>query len=370
MVMLSKPLPLIAGLALLFAANAEAGSNLVNPTQPLSANEKLYEELAKLPPAERHQKIVEGAAKESGDFNLLHAIQGSLGVNHVALFRKAYPNLKVALSQLGSAEAEERVIAEERAGRHLTDVISSTELTEMTDVLEAGYAARYPTPAEQKILPRYKNFFDPHHRWLITHWSEQGMSFNTKLIPEAEGPKAWFDLCNPKFKGQHSYEPIRTRFNVFLREMLGEEKAIELMKCIGQNDPILMRGQSQRLQLMIAGDHAIQGINFFYLGTSLREKNGPDKVPFKAVYTAPVLASGAGCQITTATPNPYRSALYCDWNLDEEPQAFLRSQFRGAVTLPHPFIPDDAELVPLKPEPQDVVERMNSAWAKYVQKKG
>jgi iron(III) transport system substrate-binding protein len=358
-----------AASALFLAATAQAASNLRDPQYPLNANEKLYADLAKLPAAERHAKIVEGSKKESGDFHLLHAIQGTLGSGHVAIFKKNYPHVKVSLSQLGSNEAMERMIIEERAGKHITDIISSTELTEMTQALEAGLQARYPSPADQKILPQYRGFFDPHHRWLITHWSEQGMSYNPKLIKAGDEPKQWFDLCDPKHKGQHSYEPIRTRFNVFLRDMLGEDKAIELMKCIGQNEPILMKGQSNRTQLMIAGDHAIQGINFFYLGTMLNQKN-PDKAPFKAVYTAPVLASGAGCVINTNTPNPYSSALYCDWNLEEETQAYLKSNFRGAVTLPHAFLPNDVTLVPLKPNDLATVERINAAWTKYVQKRG
>lgn len=355
-------------LAVLAAASANAASNLKDPAYPMNANEKLYADLAKLAPDERHKKIVEGAEKEKGDFNLLHAIQGSLGTNHVAIFRKTYPTIKVSLSQLGSNEGMERLIIEERAGRHLTDIISSTELTEMTTALEHGLQARYPTPAKDKILPQYRGFFDPHSRWLITHWSEQGMSYNYKLLKDADAPKQWMDLCNPKYKGQHSYEPIRTRFNFFLSEMMGEEKAIEFMKCMGANDPILMKGQSQRVELMLAGDHAIQGINFFYRGTKLHQDHG-DKAPFRAVYSAPVLASGSGCLINTNTPHPYTSALYCDWNLDEAPQAYLKSQFRGAVTLPHAFLPADVQLVPLLPPDLDTVKRLNGAWAKYVQQK-
>ena len=354
--------------AVLAATAANAASNLKDPTYAMNANETLYADLAKLSPDERYKRIVEGAAKEGGDFNLLHAIQGSLGVNHVNIFKKKYPSVKVSLSQLGSNEGMERLIIEERVGKHLTDIISSTELTEMTSALEHGLQARYPTPAKDRILPQYRGFFDPHDRWLITHWSEQGMSYNYKLLKDEDAPKQWPDLCNPKYKGQHSYEPIRTRFNFFLREMMGEEKAIEFMKCIGENDPILMKGQSQRVQLMLAGDHAIQGINFFYLGTKLNHDNG-DKAPFRAVYSAPVLASGSGCLINTNTPNPYTSALYCDWNLDEEPQAFLKSQFRGAVTLPHAFLPADVQLVPLLPPDLDTVNRINTAWAKYVQKR-
>ena len=61
-------LGLAAVSALFLAVTAQAASNLTDPQYPLSANEKLYAELAKLPVAERHAKIVEASKKESGEF--------------------------------------------------------------------------------------------------------------------------------------------------------------------------------------------------------------------------------------------------------------------------------------------------------------
>jgi ABC-type Fe3+ transport system substrate-binding protein len=178
------------------------------------------------------------------------------------------------------------------------------------------------------------------------------------------------DLCEPRFKNNISFEPIRNRFLVFLNAMWGEEKTVEFLKCLGANDPILMRGQSVRLNLMIAGDHAVQGNNFFYYGTLQRDQHGEKKVPFKAVYEAPILAAGAGCVINRNAPHPHSAALYCDWQLDEKAQKSLKDGYRGTVTLSHAFLPANVELVAVKAEPVALVDKLQEHWKKYVQKRG
>lgn len=346
--------------------SARAG-NIETPDYPLNAVEKLYADLAKLPAAERHKKILDGAAKEE-KLESIHTMGGALARGYAKLFQTAYPSVKNVETFVGTQQAVERLVAEERVGRHLTDVLGG-DLTELSESLEKGYLARYPTPANERILPQYKTFQDPHNRWLVFMWSEQGISYNSKLVKAEDAPKDWFDLCDPKHKGQVSFEPTRTRFYVFLYNMLGEERMVEWMKCMGKNEPILMRGQTARMELMLAGDHAIQGTNFFYHASQLLDQKGPARVPFRPVYSAPLAANGSGCIINRNTPHPYGAALNCDWRMDKEPQQYITDNYRGAVTMPHKFIPADVQLVSTGPMPIDLVDKLNAYWAEHVAKK-
>src|SRR5215470_14290199 len=111
--------------ALIAAAAAATFSAITGASAQdrLSNVEKLYADLAALPAPERARRIEDGARKE-GKLVLVHTLRGALGAGHVDLFRKRYPFLALDVAgEIGSQDAAERLLAEEAADRHLTDVI-------------------------------------------------------------------------------------------------------------------------------------------------------------------------------------------------------------------------------------------------------
>ena len=110
----------------LYSVAQPSASNLTEPTYPLSPVEQLYADLFKLEPQARHKKLIEGAEKEAAGakFEIIQAFGGALGRGHTAIFKKAYPFANIAETNLGSNDAFERLLAEERSGRHLTDAMS------------------------------------------------------------------------------------------------------------------------------------------------------------------------------------------------------------------------------------------------------
>lgn len=331
----------------------------------LTPAEQIYADLAKLPTAERQQRIEEGAKKE-GALNFIHTWRGKLARDHVAMFQKRYPFLKLDFNDMGSQDAGERLVAEEVAGRHLTDVVSMA-VPDLVDILNKNLIAKYPTPVTtDKILPQYKGFSDPQNRWVTFYWSEFGITYNTDLVPAGHEPKGWDDLCKPEFKGHVSYDPPTVRFLVGIWTMMGEDKAKAWMKCVGQNKPIVQRGHTQRMELMIAGDHWVQGENYMY---TCYEKLAKDpKTPCKGVFSAPILGVGGAIVINKNTQHPYTSALFADWTLSEESQVYTGKNFRGPVGVKHPFIPDGTNIFAYGIVPDDVLDNSLKYWDEYVTK--
>ncbi len=348
-----------AAVALALGLAAPAGA------QNLTANEKLYAELAKLPAKERQARLVAGAKKE-GRIEMIHSLRRKLGRDHIKGFTKMYPFITVKNSDMGSQDAAERLVAEETAGRHLTDAVS-IGVPDATILIEQDRIARYPTPAIKKVFARYKGFIDPKNRWVPYYWSEYGMSHNTNLVSAADAPKQWTDLCNPKYKGKFSFDPPTTRFLVGLYVMMGEEKAKEWIRCIGKNKPIIQRGHTARLKLMLRGDHWIQGGNYFYRGSKMAKKN--PKVPFRAIYSAPVLGYAGAIVINKNAPHPHAAALWADYTLTKASQNVLRKAWRGTVAMKHAYFPEDAKLVTYNYLDSKVVNRMHEAWGKHVGRK-
>ena len=334
------------------------------PAFAQTAVEKLYVELGTLPPEERRKRLEEGARKE-GRLVMIPNMRGDLLRRHTKLFQDRYPFLRIEASDMSDQVAAERFIAEEAVGQHLTDLIGLT-LPDLVEILAKRLMARNPTSATDAILPQYRDFLDPDHRWVPWYWSEHGISYNSKMIPPEKAPKTWEDLCNPAYRNQISFEPAETKYLAGLYLMMGEEGFRTWAKCIGENKPVIQEGHSNRLMLMMAGDHAIQGDNFFYEGM-LQKRRNPDKVPFEIVWTAPILSRAGMVVISKKAPHPHAAALYTDWLLSKESQEFIAASFRGPLTVPHPFIPEDAKLFRYGAVTSETMDKVLEIWRTHIQ---
>lgn len=357
-----KRLLAVAGIATL----ALGVSGIDNRAAAASAVESLYADLAKLSPEERHKKILEGVAKEDS-LVTIPAFRGRVGNGHIALFKKRYPAIKLETSDMNTEAAMERFITEEAAGRHLTDAVGVTT-PDMNIMLRKELAARFPTPAAAAILPRYQSFKDPENRWTPWYWSEHGISYNPTIVKAQDAPKSYEDLCNPRFKGQVSYEPGETKWLVGMYLYFGEEKFKDWLTCIAKNDPVVMKGHDLRVTLMFAGDHTIQGDNFLYAAMAANTKN-PKKAPFAIVYEAPIMARAGVTAISTNTPHPYGAALWTDWHLTQESQQYIHDEFRGPLAMKHPFLKDDTELFVFGVVAEEVNQKVNDYWRDIIGRK-
>ena len=325
----------------------------------------LYAELAKLTPEQRDKRIQEGASKEA-KLNFIHTFRGALARDHLRLFEKRYPFIKVEMGDMGSQDAAERLIAEETAGRHLTDILSLA-VPDLPVILKQNLLARYATPVTKRIEKRFQNFLDRENRWMPYYWSEHGISYNTNLFPPDRAPKTWEDLCKPAYRGQVSFDPPETRFMVGLWTMMGEEKFKAWLKCMGENQPIIQRGHTQRMTLMLTGDHGIQGDNSLYTG--VEEKRKDPKTPYGMVLTAPILSFAGAMVINKNAQNPHASALYTDWTLSDESQKYIAGALRGPLVGKHPYLPDDVKLITYGYVSDDIVNRLHDFWNQYIGKK-
>jgi ABC-type Fe3+ transport system substrate-binding protein len=345
----------VVALALLTSVAARAADR--------SPNEALYAQLATLSPAERERRLEAGARSE-GTLAVLNDIRGEDGRKLLALFAKRYPFVKLDVTELGSQDVAQRLYAEETAGRHLTDV-AEVAVPDMSLLLDHDLLARFPTPATRPILPRYRAFLDAQQRYVPFWWAEHGISYNTNLVTADKAPKSWFDLCSPAFRGSVSYDPGETRFLVGLYTMLGDAGVQKLLKCIGENKPIVTRGHDERLALMLAGDHMVQGDNYFFEGVAKKRAN--PSVPFAMVTSTPLLAYASTCAINKNSQHPYGAALFCDWTLSKESQDFLAEvRLSGPMTVKHPFLPDSVKLVTFGVVPATLVDKLQGYWKTYV----
>jgi iron(III) transport system substrate-binding protein len=295
----------------------------------------------------------------------VHTLRGQLGRDHVAMFQKRYPFVAIDHSDLGSQDATERLLTEERVGRHLTDALSLA-IPDLDELLALDLLARYASPATATILPQYRGFIDPSSRWTPYYWTDFGITYNTNMIPAAKAPKSWDDLCKAEYSGQVSFDGPNIRFLVGIYTMMGEEKTKAWLQCIGRNKPLIQLGPAQRFELMIAGDHALQGQNFVYYCPARKAQN--PATPCAVVLTAPMLGFAGAIVINKHTGRPYSAALLADWVLSQESQVFLGKSFRGPLASKHPYLPESTPVVTYGLTGKEVVDKVLRWWDEYVTK--
>jgi iron(III) transport system substrate-binding protein len=281
------------------------------------------------------------------------------------LFSKRHPYVAVEMSELGSQDAAERLVTEEAAGRHITDAVVS-ETADLTEVLRRDIAAQYVSPEIRRVLKQYEYLIDNENRWIPFAVDEHGITYNTDLVKTP--PKSYEELCDPRFKGTTSFEPFETRFLLGMFAVFRDsfEKLDGWVACIARNQPILQRGHTQRQRLMLAGDHAISPDLYLYDGIAQKRKF--PSVPFAVDFEAPITITALDLVINKNTPYPYASALFADWLMSDESQAYLSSRLRGPIALKHPYFTEDAKLVSYGHAPTDVIDRLHAIWTKHIGK--
>jgi iron(III) transport system substrate-binding protein len=326
--------------------------------------EKVYADLARLAPDQRQARIVEGAKRE-GKFRFVHSLRGELARTHGEMFVNRYPFVTIEQDELGSQDAADRMVVEETTGRHITDAVV-TETPDLTELLRRDIPAHYQSPEIHRVLPQYEYLIDAENRWFPFAVDEHGITYNTDLVRTP--PKSYEELCDPKFKGTVSFEPIETRFLEGMFAIFGRSlpKLDAWLACIARNEPILQRGHTQRQRLMIAGDHAISPDQYMYDGIAQKRKF--PSIAFGADFDAPVTITALNLVINKNTPYPYASALFADWLMSEESQAYLSERLRGPIALKHPYFTSDVKLVSYGYETPAVIDQLQSTWNKYMGK--
>ena len=125
-----------------------------------------------------------------------------------------------------------------------------------------------------------------------------------------------------------------------------------------------LAGMRHAMELMLTGDHALQGDNYFYTGVEAKRKD--PKAPFAMVLTAPILSFAGGMIINKNALNPYASALFVDWTLSADSQNMINEILRGPLTIKHPYLPDNVKLVTYNIVSDDITKRLHDAWGQYI----
>jgi iron(III) transport system substrate-binding protein len=255
------------------------------------------------------------AAKKEGALGYYTTMTLSQSKKLVDRFEQKYPPIKVELFRTGGDPLLNKIITEARGGLNAWDVTSGRG-DMVLPLMGQKLLTSYQSP-ESKMIP--EDLRDKEGFWSAFYVNPFVLGFNTKLVDRADAPKTYEDLLNPKWKGKKiSVDDEAYGLLIGLMDAWGKEKAMDYFRKLAAQQPVVMRGNTNRVQLAVAGEYSLI---IAYAPTIQREtsKGGPiDWVPLEPV---PVQVNPV--MIAAHAPHPNAAKLFMDFVLSAEGQKML-----------------------------------------------
>jgi iron(III) transport system substrate-binding protein len=239
----------------------------------------------------------------------------------VAAFQQKYPAVKASTVVAGTGEIIKRVEAE--ASRPLGDVLWSVGPESLS--------------AKKNLLAPYESreaaaFFPGHapadHVWTPFTVMPYIIMYNKKLVPDAEAPKAWKDVLDPRWKGKvayadatksgSSYTLLVTWLTVFGKNDTGWRFVEDVLR----QSKVLPK--SSMTYQMVANAEIPIGLTFEQAAFEYLKGGAPIGIVYPAEGTA-VIPDGSA--LIANAPHPNAARLFLDFTVSKEGQALTVDKF-------------------------------------------
>lgn len=272
--------------------------------------------------AEVPQSVLDGAKKE-GALLWYDGYAREDGEAVVREFQKSYPFVtRAEYIELPSAQKQARLIQECLAGGPTTDVYlngaSTVQQVVNRDFFQQVNWKELGVP-ESAII-------SPYMVWIAT--AINCGVYNTSKVSEADAPKTWEDLLNPKWKGRIGIWQ-RPSGILYLAPVYGEDKTRDYARKFAALQPRLFPGTYQVSQAVGAGELDI-GIGAYDSAQRIVMKGAPLKIVI--LDPAPLSLLYAG--LTKFGKNPNTGKLFLSWlETKEGALAFENATQRGHLPV-------------------------------------
>ena len=267
-------------------------------------------------------KVIEGAKKE-GQLVYYTTMTLDQSKHTVDQFEKKYPFLKVTLFRTGGGPILNKILTEARGGRYDWDVVVGRG--EMViPLMDRKLLASYRSP-ESKMIDA--QLVDTEGYWTAYYVNSFVLGWNTRVVKREDVPKTYEALLNPKWKGgQISLDTEAYGMVEGLKRAWGKEKAVAYFKKLAALDPVLKRGNTERVQLLVAGEYPVI-IAYNQTIQRMTSRGAPvDWIPLE-----PAATQVNPAMIAAKAPHPNAARLFYDYILSKEGQEQLRGYQRIPV---------------------------------------
>jgi iron(III) transport system substrate-binding protein len=204
---------------------------------------------------------------------------------------------------------------------------------------------KYVSPEAKNLAP---GTVDPEGYWADTYTNSIALAYNTRMVPKEAVPQRWEDLLHPRWKGKKisiDTEPYEW-YDVVVRT-LGPEKGRDFMKRLGDQEPVIIRGNNLRAQQLAAGEYPL-AFPYAHQIDRMKKDGAPvDWVKSEHLFVVNILHP---ILIAAKAEHPNAARLFVDWTLSKEAQQLMvkmgrkgssRTDVETDVPKTVRFVPED-----------------------------
>lgn len=233
----------------------------------------------------------------------------------IAAFNKDYPKIKVQPLRLSADQLPARIITEQKGGKYNADVIVGTSVY-VSQLIYANALTPYsppdeaPLPAGLKLPTGYPG---------VVYANTTVIAYNPSALKahNMQPPKTLQDLTKPQWKGKFSIDPGAVNLYQALIASMGHDKALALIKALGNNNPRFVTSHTLALTQVQAGEPMATATAYGYKAAKLAKKT-PSQLTF--VNTNPLPTSLDLIDLAKNAPHPAAAKLFMDWMVSKTGQ--------------------------------------------------
>lgn len=174
-----------------------------------------------------------------------------------------------------------------------------------------------------------ERFRSPSGQWVGISGRTRVINYNTDLVDPSELPDSIWELTEPEWRGRVGWAPTNGSFQAFvtaLRLVEGDERALEWLRGMQENDTIIYNNNTAIVEALGRGEVELGLVNNYYLYRFLAED--PD-FPVAQHYTrgdAGSMINVAGVAVLDTTDQPEDAEAFIQYLLTPEGQAFFAEE--------------------------------------------
>lgn len=308
---------------------------------------------------------LEAAAKSEGKVVFYTATDVAVAEALATLFRKKYPEIQVQVERSGSERVFQRIGQEYSTGIYNADVIETSDAVHFQYFKREGWLE----PAvPQEVADKWPaDEKDPDGNFAVYRAHLSVLAYRTDLLPEAEAPKTWTDLLDPKYKGKMvKAHPGYSGTIMTATDVLSQKLGWEFFEKLGAQQVMQVQSSTEPPKKLAQGERALEIDGNEYNIFRLQDEGKPIKIVYPAEGTPLAVGNAA---ILKQAPNKNAAKLFYAFLFSKEAQQ-LNSDSGGLRSF-HPDVVEKAGRTPLKDiavlhsDPVALEERIDEIKSNY-----
>ena len=198
------------------------------------------------------------AAKKEGRLTWYSGVLNQPIVESIGkAFTTKYPGISFNGTKTTSQVAFQRVMQDINGGAVQSDIFTTTDASHMTYLISKDKLVKYTPPGDSAMVPALREF-NGGGFYHVTWVGLVAIMYNKKKVSDAESPKDWPDLTDPKWKNKIAFgSPNFSRPGRRVDRRHDREIRLGLLREASKLNPLIGRSIDDAVALLNSGERQV-----------------------------------------------------------------------------------------------------------------